>query len=168
MGLKCNGFACLPVTEKAAGSTPVRPACIIDSMTVRLFGIGTLATFLFSTGILALIISWVDPTSNASALAIILFFLALFLSVASLFSLLGYGARALIIRNQHPAHRVRPSLRQGVFFGIFVDILLFLQLERILAWWVAGIIILLFAVVEMVFISYDKHGATTRGTIEES
>lgn len=133
-------------------------------MTVRLFGIGTLATFLFSTGVLALIVSWVDPTANASALAIVLFFLAMFLSIASLFSLLGYGARALLVRNQHPAHRVRPSLRQGLFFGIFMDILLFLQLERILVWWVAGIIILLFVVVEIVFISYDKHGAPTRGT----
>lgn len=137
-------------------------------MTVRLFGIGTIATFLFSTGILALIVSWVDPTSNGSALAIILFFLALFLSIASLFSLLGYIARAILIRNQHPTHRVRPSLRQGLFFGIFVDILLFLQLERILVWWIAGIIIVLFAVIEMVFISYDKHGATTRRTSEQS
>ncbi|MEO6077369.1 MAG: hypothetical protein ABIP54_01110 [Candidatus Andersenbacteria bacterium] len=132
-------------------------------MTVRLFGIGTIATFLFSTGILALIISWVDPTSNGSALAMVLFFLTMFLSVGALFALLGYAARRLIIRHQLSSYSVRPALRQGLFFGIFVDILLFLQLERILVWWVAGIIILLFVVIELVFISYDSNGTTTRG-----
>ena len=136
-------------------------------MTVRLFGVATMATFLFSTGILVLIVSWIDPTSNASGLGLVLFFLTLFLSIASLFSMLGYGARALVMRHQLPPYRVRPSLRQGVFFGIFVDILLFLQLERILVWWIAAIIILLCIVIELVFISYDQHGTATRGSRAE-
>lgn len=135
-------------------------------MTVRLFGIGTIATFLFSAGVLAMIVNWVDPTSDAAGMAFVLFFLALFLAVASLSSLIGYGVRSLIMRHQLSMYRVRPSLRQGVFFGIFVDLLLFLQLERILVWWVAAIIILLFAVVELVFISYDHQGSA-RGTREE-
>ncbi len=148
-------------------SRQARLSCSIYTMTVRLFGVATLATFLFSTGVLALIITWVDPTSNVSGLALVLFFLTMFLSIASLFSMLGYGARALIMRHQLPPYRVRPSLRQGVFFGIFVDILLFLQLERILVWWVAAIIILLFVVIELVFISYDHNGTATRGSRTE-
>jgi len=126
-----------------------------------------MATFLFSTGVLALIVSWVDPTSSASGLALVLFFLTMFLFVASLFSMLGYLARAIIVRHQLPPYRVRPSLRQGLFFGIFVDILLFLQLERILVWWVSAIIILLFVVIELVFISYDQNSAGPRGSHAE-
>ncbi|HLC49476.1 MAG TPA: hypothetical protein VJI96_03805 [Candidatus Andersenbacteria bacterium] len=137
-------------------------------MTVKVFILGTLATMLMSWGILALIITWVDPLSSTASLAFILFFLAMFLAVASLTSLLGYVVRSIFFRSQLSAYRVRPALRQGVFLGVFTDLLLFLQLERILIWWVSAIIVLLFIVVELVFISYDKYAATNRGTGEAS
>lgn len=137
-------------------------------MTVRSFMMGTLATMLLSWGILALIIMWVDPLSSTASLAFILFFLCVFLGVSSLAALVGYGVRSLFLKSQLPAYRVRPALRQGVFIGVFVDLLLFLQLERILVWWVSAIIVLLFIVVELVFISYDKYGATNQGSGEKS
>lgn len=130
-------------------------------MTVRAFLAGSFVSLLASSGVLFLIISWVDPTKSP-AIAFVLFFLALFLAVASLASLVGYIARSIFMRHQLPAYRVRPSLRQGVFLGVFVDLLLFLQLERILVWWVSAIIILLFIVIELVFISYDRNGTPNR------
>ncbi len=137
-------------------------------MTVKAFIIGTFATMLASTGILTLIITWVDPLSSIASLAFLLFFLSLFLAVSSFAALVGYIARSIFLRRQLSAYRVRPALRQGVFMGIFVDVLLFLQLERILVWWVAAIIVLFFIVVELVFISYDKYGAANQGTGEAS
>lgn len=136
-------------------------------MTVRSFLAGSFISLLASAGILFLIISWIDPTKSP-ALGFILFFLTLFLAVASLASLVGYIARVVVMRHQLPAYRVRPSLRQGVFLGVFVDLLLFLQLERILVWWVSGIIVLLFVVIELVFVSYDKNSPVHRGTPAES
>ncbi|MDA1169446.1 MAG: hypothetical protein O3A36_03855 [bacterium] len=136
-------------------------------MTVKTFILGACATMLASLGILALIILWIDPLSSIASLAFLLFFLALFLAVASLSALVGYIARSLFLRKQLSAYRVRPALRQGVFMGIFVDLLLFLQLERILVWWVAAIIVLLFIVIELVFISYDKYSAANQGTGEK-
>ena len=170
MGLKCNGFACLPVTEKAAGSTPVRPANIVYNtiMTVKAFILGSFATLIASIGILTLIIMWIDPASSVVSLALLLIFLSLFLAVASFSSIVGYIARSIFLRKQLSAYRVRPALRQGVFIGIFADLLLFLQLERILVWWVAAIIVILFIVIELVFISYDKYGTTNRGIGEAS
>ena len=137
-------------------------------MTVKAFILGAFATMLASLGILALVITWIDPVSSIASLAFLLFFLALFLAVASFSSLIGYIARSIFLRKQLSAYRVRPALRQGVFMGIFVDLLLFLQLERILVWWVAAIIILFFIVVELVFISYDKYGTTNQGIGEPS
>ncbi len=128
-------------------------------MTVKAFTFGSFISLLASLGVLTLIVSWVDPTKSP-ALAFILFFLALFLAVASLASLAGYMTRSIFIRHQLPAYRVRPSLRQGVFLGVFVCLLLFLQLERILVWWVSAIIVVLFIMIELVFISYDRNGIT--------
>lgn len=136
-------------------------------MTVKSFALGSFVTAIISWGILALIIMWIDPTKSAAA-AFILFFLLLFLAVAATSGLIGYVARTIFMRHQLPAYRVRPSLRQGVFLGVFVDLLLFLQLERILVWWVSAIIVVLFIVIELVFISYDRNGTTTRGSTEAS
>ncbi len=133
-------------------------------MTVKAFIAGTLATLVASSGILTLIIMWVDPLSSTASLAFILFFLSLFLAIASLGALAGYGVRSLFLRKELPAYRVRPALRQGVFLGVFADLLFFLQLERILVWWVSAIIVLLFIVIELVFISYDKYGSENQGT----
>ena len=130
-------------------------------MTVKAFIWGALATMIASWGVLALIVTWIDPSSSAAAMGFILFFLAMFLAVASMTALLGYVFRSLFLHSQLSAYRVRPALRQGMLLGAFVDLLLFLQLERLLIWWVSAIIVLLFIVIELVFISYDKHGSST-------
>jgi hypothetical protein len=119
---------------------------------------------LASAGVLTMIIMWVDPTSGAAGLPFVLLFLALFLFISSFASLAGYLFRTLFLRSQLSAYRVRPSLRQGIFLGVFCDLLIFLQLQRILVWWVSGIIILLGIVIELVFLSYDKHGTRNRET----
>lgn len=137
-------------------------------MTVKAFILGACATLVVSSGILALVILWIDPVSSIASLAFLLFFLSLFLAVASFSALVGYVARSIFLRKQLSAYRVRPALRQGVFIGIFADLLLFLQLQRILVWYVAAIIVILFIVIELVFISYDKYGTTNRGIGEAS
>jgi len=137
-------------------------------MTVKAFILGSLATLLVSIGILALIVLWIDPSSSIASVAFLLFFLSLFLAVASFASLVGYIARSLFLRKQLSAYRVRPALRQGVFLGVFTDVLFFLQLQRILVWWVSAILVLLFIVIELVYISYDKYGATNQGIGETS
>lgn len=136
-------------------------------MTVKAFALGSFVAAVISWAILVLIISWIDPTTSAVA-GFILFFLALFLAVSATSGLIGYIARTIFMRHQLPAYRVRPSLRQGVFLGVFVDLLLFLQLERILVWWVAAIIVVLFIAIELVFISYDRHGTSARESASAS
>lgn len=108
------------------------------------------------------IVLWLDP-AQARAVGFILFFLALFLAVASSAALAGYAIRRLIGSNVHPSHHVRPSLRQGLLLGTFFDVLLLLQLLRISRWWLTLICIILFLCFELAFISYDR---STRGTGE--
>ncbi len=137
-------------------------------MTVRIFILGTLITIIVSSGILALTLFGISPNSAAASFALILIFLTMFLAVSSFAALAGNGARSLFLQNQLPAYRLRPALRQGVFLGMFTDLLLFLQLQRILVWWVAAIIILLFIVIELVFISHDKYSVTNHRAGEKS
>ncbi len=134
-------------------------------MTIRIFIAGTLVTLLASAAIFSMIIYWLDPI-EAGALGFVLFFLSLFLVVASFSALIGYGIRRFLFSRQHPAYSVRPSVRQGVWLGIFLDILLFLQLFRLLQWWIAFIIVLLFLSLEVLFLGYDRHSKTTSDTAQ--
>lgn len=131
-------------------------------MTIRTFLVGTTISIGASWAILALIITSLDP-SQASSLAFTLFFLVMFLAAASTAALLGYGVRRFLLSSQHPAHSVRPSLRQGIWLALLLDILLFLQLLHLLRWWIAFIIVLLFLSLEVLFLNYDRNSRANIG-----
>ncbi len=136
-------------------------------MTVRTFLIGSLAGAIVGWGIWALIINWIDPT-EAGLIGYVLFFLALFLAIASVVGLFGYTIRRILIPKQMASYRVRPSLRQGIWLGFLFDILLFLQLQRLLRWWISLIIIALFLAIEFFFLSYDKSQSRHRSAHADS
>ena len=124
-------------------------------MTVRSFVIGSCVTTIMAWAIWVAIIMLLDPT-KAGLLGYILFFLTIFLAVASTSGLIGYIFRRLITPHQLTAYAVRTSLRQGLLLGLFLDILLFLQLSKLYQWWLIVIAIILFLVIELVFLSLDR------------
>lgn len=124
-------------------------------MTVRTFLLGSAGAAILFWGIWALIINWINPT-EAGAIGFLLFFSTFFLAVAATAAFFGYGLRRLITPSQFAAYRVRTSLRQAVWLGFFLDLLLFLQLQRLLYWWVTVIVIVLFLSLEFLFLTYDK------------
>ncbi|MEX1112406.1 MAG: hypothetical protein WEC84_02995 [Candidatus Andersenbacteria bacterium] len=133
-------------------------------MTVRVFLLSTTASMIAGWAVWLLIINWIDPL-RAGAMGFILFFLSLFVAVASTVALAGYGVRRLLQPAQFAAYRVRPSVRQGIWLGIFLNLLLFLQLHQLLRWWIALIIIFVFIFLELLFLSYDRgtrHNTTHR------
>lgn len=123
-------------------------------MTVHSFLIGTFLAIVASWTILVMIVVWLDPT-QAGPMGLALFFLALFLAVASTSAAIGYGLRRLLNPRQFPAYVVRPALRQAVWLGLLMDLLLFLQLLRLVRWWLFVIIVILFVSMEFIFLSYD-------------
>ena len=136
-------------------------------MTVRTFLVGSFVSSVVFWGIWLLIVLWVSP-SEIPIVGLILFFLSFFLAVASVAALLGYGLRRLIIPSQFPAYRVRTSLRQALLLGGFMDLLMFLQMQRLLRWWVTVIMIILVLSIEFIFLSYDRgvgrHQKTREGS----
>lgn len=129
-------------------------------MTVRLFIIGSILTSISSWGIWVLILKYLDP-KIAGSIGYFLFFLSLFLAVASATALLGYAFRRLIAPELLATYAVRPALRQGIMLGIFLDFLLILQLVRLYKWWLAVIAIILFITTELIFLSYGQASKRT-------
>lgn len=133
-------------------------------MTVRVFIAGSLLTAIGSWAIWLLIINYLDPV-RAGAIGFSLFFLTLFLAVASTASFIGYVVRRFIARDVLAAYAVRAALRQGVLLGLFSDLLLGLQLINLYTWWLTVIAIILFVTTEFIFLGYDRaHRRTSRQT----
>lgn len=109
----------------------------------------------------ALIINALNPY-QAGWVGFVLFFLALFVALSSIASLVGYGARRLVVAAQPPAYRVRSSIRQGVLLGLLTTVLLGLQLARLAQWWLVLIVVVLFVTTEFIFLSYDRAGERYR------
>lgn len=124
-------------------------------MTVRIFVIGSFLTAVLSWAIWAAIVSFLDPL-KAGMLGYVLFFLVLFLALASTGALAGYGVRRLVMPEQLSAYTVRVALRQGLLISLFFNVLLLLHLIKLYRWWIAVITIALFLVSELVFLSFDR------------
>ena len=124
-------------------------------MTVRLFIIGSLLAVVAGAVSFGLTITQLAP-STAGPVGFTLFFLSLFVAVASLAALAGYAVRRIVLPRTFPAYLVRTSVRQGVLLGMFITLLLFLQLLRLYQWWIGLIAIAVCISLELVFLSYDR------------
>lgn len=124
-------------------------------MTVRAFVVGSLTAAVLSWVIWLAIIRYLDPL-RAGPIGFLLFFLALFLAVASTMGLAGYVVRRLITPRRLSAYTVRSSLRQGILLGLFLNLLLLLQLLRFYEWWLALLAIFFFVFIEFIFLGYDR------------
>ncbi|MFH1353727.1 MAG: hypothetical protein ABIH36_00375 [bacterium] len=130
-------------------------------MTVHVFIVGSLVAAIVSWTIWVAIIKFLDPV-QAGTIGFLLFFLALFLAAASTAGLVGYVIRHLFAPRQLSAYAVRTSLRQGILLGLFLDLLLLLQLLHFYRWWLALLAIAIFIFIEFIFLGYDR--ATRRTT----
>jgi hypothetical protein len=135
-------------------------------MTVRVFVVGSVVTTVMSWAMWAAIVAFLDPL-RAGWLGYLLFFLVLFLAVASTSGIVGYVVRRIITPQQLSAYAVRVALRQGVLLGIFFNIVLFLQLIRLYQWWISIIVIVLFLSIELVFLSFDRVSNQRSQTVHE-
>lgn len=124
-------------------------------MTVRVFTLGSLVAGVVGLILWFLVLTQLNP-QQAGTLGLALFFLSLTLWLTSLASLGGYAARRIIWSKQFAPYLARTSLRQGIVISVFFSLLLFLQYFRLYRWWIAMIVIVLLASLELVFLSYDR------------
>lgn len=127
--------------------------------------LGSAVAIVISWVIWLMILFWVNPEA-AGVPGYVLFFLSLFLAIASTMALVGYGVRRFVASQELPAYSVRYSLRQGLLLAILIDISLVLQRGRLLRWWLVLILIVLCVSIEFIFLSYDH--ARTRSVHSEN
>ncbi len=95
---------------------------------------------------------------DASMLALLFFYFSLFLAIVGTFSVLGFLIRRRIIKNDDIVFRhVRHTFRQSIIIASLIIITLILLSQNLLAWWNAGLLILLFLFIEGVVFTNRKY-----------
>lgn len=110
-------------------------------------------------GALISFIAWIyvlfniDPTQT-SALGFLFFYASLCLTLIGLFSLIGFGARKIFMKQELDFRHVYVSFRQAVFIGFILIIALLLQSRNLFSW--LNVIFLIIALTALDFFLVSK------------
>ena len=107
-----------------------------------------------SFGSLYLVLTKLDPFSD-ELLAIVLFFVSLFLFVSSFLSLIGYAIRITFYSDELFLNHFNVSMRQGLILGICICAIMGLQIIRTLTWWNGLIVVLISFFMELYFVAKE-------------
>lgn len=115
------------------------------------------AATLLCFGALYFVMMSVDPYT-ASAAGLSLFFVALFLSLFGLFSLIVFAIESFFSRSETVAFRtVRKSFRQAVLFSVLVTVVLLMARAQYLYWWTLILLAIIVSCVEFLWSSRSSH-----------
>lgn len=104
---------------------------------------------LLSVASLLVVLFRVSPLT-APQIALPVFFLTLFLSLATAASLLLYGVWGCVpIEGLDAGRKLTVSLREGVFLASACLLIVLFHILSILNWWIATLIVMVFGLVEM-------------------
>lgn len=117
----------------------------------------SLATIIFAFAVSCL--AWIltiiklDPFES-TGLALFFFFLSLFVTLMSLFTLMGFFVRRFVTRNEILYNHFNVSLRQGLLLSLCTLILLTFLMLGVLTWW-DGFLVVLIAFLFELYFSYS-------------
>lgn len=98
----------------------------------------------------------VDPT-QAGIFGFIFFYASLFLALAGTFSVIGFLVKKIILKSdQIVFHHVKSTFRQSILLAAVIIFNLVLLQIKLLAWWNAILLLLLFAAIEAVIFTNRK------------
>lgn len=114
---------------------------------------GLVFSVLLAGGCLTAILLYLDPNSS-NILVFILLYLSLLISLAGIFTLMGFFIRRISRRRKSSlpiklaVNNLEISFRQGTLLSVIFVIALILQSQRILAWWYILILVFLISLTE--------------------
>lgn len=97
-----------------------------------------------------LVILNMEPSSG---LALMFFYVSLFLSLVGTLSIAGLSARVIVFKKDVIFREVKNSFRQAILLSFLLAAALFLQSKRILAWWNIILLILALTALECLLVS---------------
>ncbi len=101
---------------------------------------------------LGLVVVYLNPYTSGS-LAIVFFYLSLFLSVVGTFAVVGFLIRSKFLQHELVYRQVAITFRQAVWLGILTVVTLWLQSRSLLTWYNLLFLILFLTVFEFFLLS---------------
>jgi len=95
---------------------------------------------------------YVNPFT-APIFLVVLFYLSLFIAVASTVSFFELVLRILVLKRKIIPYEAAISFRQGILFSFLTVSCLFLTSKNLFTWWILTIFIILLLAIEFFFIS---------------
>jgi hypothetical protein len=126
------------------------------------FLLSVCATIGSIVGLVSMIIL-IDPFT-ASNLVIVLFYIVFFMSVLGVATFIGYGIRRILHSEELVYRQVSTSFRQAIFLSLLMVIILILQKNHYLTWWLTALLIICFAFIEYYVASYSAHVLSSRSS----
>jgi len=118
-----------------------------------LFVMGALT--LFCWGIFAFVAGSIDPTVT-NWLGFALFYLSLFIALSGTIALIGFFLRAVVLKKELIFNLVKISFRQSFLLSLFIVILLALKSQDLFTWLNLSLLIIIFAILELVLMSLNQ------------
>ena len=98
----------------------------------------------------------IDPFA-AGPLGFVFFYLTLFFSLVTTFSVIGLVLRRWLVKDQLAVKQVATALRQGILFSVLIVGSLILLSFDLLTWWNTLLLVAVLAVLEFFFLSYSPN-----------
>lgn len=103
------------------------------------------------------VLSSVDPT-QAKFLGFLFFYISLFLALAGTTSVIGFLIKKLVLKDDQVVfHHVKSTFRQGILISTLIIIGLILLQVKLLAWWSAILLTLIFTAIEGIIFTNRKY-----------
>lgn len=126
-------------------------------MTLRQYIIIMLSATLLCWAIWCSIIFYYNP-QTAGFLGFVFFYASLFLSILGTYSIVGFLFRAKMIKNEEIVFRyIKRICRQGIFFGLYICLILILAQFHFLTWWNFIILTIFYIFLESMIFTNRKY-----------
>ncbi len=102
-----------------------------------------------------LVVYHMNPVGSG-IIALIFFYLSLFLAVVGTFAIIGFLLRSKILGGELVFKQVAVTFRQALWFGVLAVFSLWLQSKNLLTWYNLNLLIIVLLILEFFFLSTGK------------
>ena len=116
----------------------------------------TILVFLLSAGILVFTVTQLDPLSEQANIALITFYLTLFLGSGAFFTLIAFFLNEIFAKENLGEKAFFTAARRGILIGFFITVIALLQMLRLFEITEAVLLFVFLLVVELIFLSVNN------------
>jgi len=116
----------------------------------------TILIFLLSVGILVFTLTQLDPLAEQANIALIVFYLSLFLGSGSISTLIAFFLNEIFAKENLGERSFFIAARRGTLIAFFITVIALLQILRLLGMIEAVLLCVFLILVELIFLSVSN------------